>query len=157
MALSDLEMLEKQLVTSSTCAQMLLAWQEGGHAYTLSSKHALAGFTKQLAWLCKAGIQVFGIAPKPSKQAWPQPTLCQVVWLDKVCSQVRRRSSAGLSCERKQQNSALFISERGICHVRTNPDDWWWLEFEIERQQARVEILLRNKIVFLTERGSNLG
>jgi len=35
----------------------------GGHAYT-SSKHALAGFTKQLALdYAEAGIQVFGIAP----------------------------------------------------------------------------------------------
>ena len=35
----------------------------GGHAYT-SSKHALAGFTKQLALdYAGAGIQVFGIAP----------------------------------------------------------------------------------------------
>ena len=35
----------------------------GGHAYT-SSKHALAGFTKQLALdYAEAGIQIFGIAP----------------------------------------------------------------------------------------------
>lgn len=35
----------------------------GGHAYT-SSKHALAGFTKQLALdYAEEGIQVFGIAP----------------------------------------------------------------------------------------------
>ena len=35
----------------------------GGHAYT-SSKHALAGFTKQLALdYAEAEIQVFGIAP----------------------------------------------------------------------------------------------
>ena len=35
----------------------------GGHAYT-SSKHALAGFTKQLALdYAEAGVQVFGIAP----------------------------------------------------------------------------------------------
>lgn len=35
----------------------------GGAAYT-SSKHALAGFTRQLALdYAKAGIQVFGIAP----------------------------------------------------------------------------------------------
>ena len=35
----------------------------GGHAYT-SSKHALAGFTKQLALdYAKQGVQVFGIAP----------------------------------------------------------------------------------------------
>ena len=35
----------------------------GGHAYT-SSKHALAGFTKQLALdYAETGIQVFGIAP----------------------------------------------------------------------------------------------
>ena len=35
----------------------------GGHAYT-SSKHALAGFTKQLALdYAEQGVQVFGIAP----------------------------------------------------------------------------------------------
>ena len=41
----------------------------GGHAYT-SSKHALAGFTKQLALdYAEAGIQVFGIAPGAVKTA----------------------------------------------------------------------------------------
>ena len=41
----------------------------GGHAYT-SSKHALAGFTKQLALdYAEAGIQVFGVAPGAVKTA----------------------------------------------------------------------------------------
>ena len=41
----------------------------GGHAYT-SSKHALAGFTKQLALdYAGAGIQIFGIAPGAVKTA----------------------------------------------------------------------------------------
>ena len=41
----------------------------GGHAYT-SSKHALAGFTKQLALdYAEAGIQIFGIAPGAVKTA----------------------------------------------------------------------------------------
>ena len=41
----------------------------GGHAYT-SSKHALAGFTKQLALdYAETGIQVFGIAPGAVKTA----------------------------------------------------------------------------------------
>ena len=41
----------------------------GGHAYT-SSKHALAGFTKQLALdYADQGIQVFGIAPGAVKTA----------------------------------------------------------------------------------------
>ena len=39
----------------------------GGHAYT-SSKHALAGFTKQLALdYAEQGVQVFGIAPGAAK------------------------------------------------------------------------------------------
>ena len=42
----------------------------GGHAYT-SSKHALAGFTKQLALdYAEAGIQVFGIAPGAVKNSY---------------------------------------------------------------------------------------
>ena len=41
----------------------------GGHAYT-SSKHALAGFTKQLALdYAEQGVQVFGIAPGAVKTA----------------------------------------------------------------------------------------
>ena len=58
------QMLEKkQGIIINMCSIASSLAGGGGHAYT-SSKHALAGFTKQLALdYAEAGIQVFGIAP----------------------------------------------------------------------------------------------
>lgn len=58
------QMLKKQsgiIINMCSIASSLAG--SGGHAYT-SSKHALAGFTKQLALdYAEQGVQVFGIAP----------------------------------------------------------------------------------------------
>ena len=58
------QMLEKkQGIIINMCSIASSLAGGGGHAYT-SSKHALAGFTKQLALdYAEVGIQVFGIAP----------------------------------------------------------------------------------------------
>ena len=58
------QMLEKkQGIIINMCSIASSLAGGGGHAYT-SSKHALAGFTKQLALdYAETGIQVFGIAP----------------------------------------------------------------------------------------------
>lgn len=59
-----MQMLKKQsgiIINMCSIASSLAGG--GGHAYT-SSKHALAGFTKQLALdYAEQGVQVFGIAP----------------------------------------------------------------------------------------------
>ena len=57
-------MLEKKRgIIINMCSIASILAGGGGHAYT-SSKHALAGFTKQLALdYAESGIQVFGIAP----------------------------------------------------------------------------------------------
>ena len=64
------QMLEKkQGIIINMCSIASSLAGGGGHAYT-SSKHALAGFTKQLALdYAEAGIQVFGIAPGAVKTA----------------------------------------------------------------------------------------
>ena len=58
------QMLEKKRgIIINMCSIASILAGGGGHAYT-SSKHALAGFTKQLALdYAESGIQVFGIAP----------------------------------------------------------------------------------------------
>lgn len=54
----------------------------GGVAYT-ASKHALAGFTRQLALdYAKSGIQVFGIAPGAVKTAMTQADFDLEAWLN---------------------------------------------------------------------------
>ena len=65
-----MQMLEKkQGIIINMCSIASSLAGGGGHAYT-SSKHALAGFTKQLALdYAEAGIQVFGIAPGAVKTA----------------------------------------------------------------------------------------
>ena len=58
------QMLKKQSgIIINMCSVASSLAGGGGHAYT-SSKHALAGFTKQLALdYAEQGVQVFGIAP----------------------------------------------------------------------------------------------
>ena len=67
------QMLERQsgiIITMCSIASFLAGG--GGSAYT-SSKHALAGFTRQLALdYAKEGIQVFGIAPGAVQTAMTQ-------------------------------------------------------------------------------------
>ena len=90
------QMLENKKELSSICVLLLPSLAGGGgHAYT-SSKHALAGFTKQLALdYAEDGIQVFGIAPGAVKTAMTAADFEPGGLADWVASETP--SNAGLS------------------------------------------------------------
>ena len=101
----------------------------GGHAYT-SSKHALAGFTKQLALdYAEAGIQVFGIAPGAVKTAMTAADFEPGGLADWVASETPIKR--WIESEESGRSQSLFGQWKGICHAGTNSDNRWWLVFEV--------------------------
>ena len=101
----------------------------GGNAYT-SSKHALAGFTKQLALdYAEAGIQVFGIAPGAVKTGMTAADFEPGGLADWVASETPIKR--WIESEEVAEVSLFFGQWKGICHAGTNSDNRWWLVFEV--------------------------